>query len=378
MQFLEAVSRSPSVSWYRLLGEHQGEVNRWVASTPESIRICNCPELCGVEFSNALRTAMTSVIATAPFAPLLRECRPDRITVMNFLRGSLNFDVRSALYDALGVNLHATCFMSSQRFRKDGRWHVKEDMYRKIRIPEDAVLLFADVVATGVTVDNGLEVIQQHVVDGKASLTAAVFFTIGCHKIEKILEKYHAEFKKLFPGYRETHVVYLEAKLRLVDSQTKLVIAIPGTDLVKQDALLSPEFEASQYATLSAPLERCAIYDAGSRAFDVVEYLSDVVEYWESVRRLARRGYTLFEALLERWPERHHASRAAFMEVKTREWAGVSKDFYGRVWDAYKERWTPKFKLWAQSRESLECVCEDRLKVLHKLMEQMGRQHEHD
>jgi len=372
MQYLEAISRSDAVSWYKLCGDYQGEVQRWIATTPQTIDICNRPELCGVEFSNALHGAMVSVLAQAPFSGFLKSVPENRVAVMNFLRGSLNFDVRGALADALGFNLHSTCFMSSQRFRKDGRWHVKEDMYRKIRIPQGAVLLFADVVATGVTVDNGLEVIKAQVVESKTSLRAAVFFTIGCHKIEKILERYHAEFKSLFPEYEATHVVYLEGKFRLVDSQTRLLVKIQGTDLIKLDALVTPEFDLSQYGTLFPPLERCVIYDAGSRAFDVSEYLVDVVEYWESVRRLARRGYTLFEALVERWPERCHGSKNEFIAAKTEEWRGVDKEFLGRIWGAYRERWTPSFKQWAQSREALECVCDDRLQQLQHLTSKFG------
>ena len=118
------------------------------------------------------------------------------------------------------------------------------------------------------------------------------------------------------------------------------------------------------------------IYDAGSRAFDVSEYLVDVVEYWESVRSLARRGYTLYEALVERWPERSHESKTAFMEARSQEWRGVGKETLNRIWGAYRERWTPRFKQWAQSRESLECVCDDRLNELGKLCTRMGKQDE--
>jgi len=373
MQYLETVSRTKSASWYRLSGDYQGKVQRWVVSTPQTVEICNRPELCGVEFSTALSRGMTAALAAAPFADFLRAQPSNQLCIMNFLRGSLNFDLRNAVASALGSGYHATCFMSSQRFRKEGRWYVKEDMYRKLRIPDGAVILVGDVVATGVTVDNGLEVIKETLAEHKTSVKALVFFTIGCHKLEKILEKYHREFSELFPGYEETHVVYLEGKFRLVTPETRVVIGIPGTDLIRVDSLLAPEFESSQFDSVSAPLERCTIYDAGSRAFDVGEYLDDVTRYWEQVRRLARRGYTLYEALKERWPEREYTSRERFDEVKNQQWRGIPAEFLDSLWKKHRQRWKGEFKKRAQTREALEAVCEDRLGTLTELAQNIGR-----
>jgi len=286
---------------------------------------------------------------------------------MNFLRGSLNFDLRSVLSEALGSNYHATCFMSSQRSRKEGRWVVKEDMYRKVKIPDGGIMLLGDVVATGVTVANGFEVIEQHLQANKHAIEGIVFFTIGCHKLEKVLENVHQRFSQLFPNYRETHVVYLEGKFRLVDSATRLMIAIQGTDLIKLNALVSPEFELSQYTTLSAPLERCTVYDAGSRAFDVGEYLTDVLHYWRQVRLLAKRGYTLREALRERWQESEYSDKEQFLTTKRERWQGVSAEFLASLWKAYSTRWTQKFARWAATSDALLCVAEDRLDTLQAL-----------
>jgi hypothetical protein len=241
-------------------------------------------------------------------------------------------------------------------------------MYRKIRIPDGAVLLIADVVATGVTAENGLEVLEQHLVEHGARLRGMVFFTLGCHKLEKILEARHESFKSRFPGYEQTHAVYLEGKFRLVDSTTNLLIGIPGTDLIKRDALLSPELELSQYDSISAPLERCIIYDAGSRAFDVREYLDDVIEYWEQVRLLARRGHTLVDVLRERWPETEYSDREAFRAAKQRLWRGLRNDVLDALWERYQARWNDEFIRESAAPAALEAVAVDRLARLAGLV----------
>jgi hypothetical protein len=285
-----------------LEGDAEGPLARYVLSTPEGREVCNRPEILGVDYTNRLQSAMASGLSEAPFRDWISRHAEERTCVVHFLRGGLNFGLRDALHRAYGFNRHCSAFMSSQRFRADGRWGVKENMYRKLEIPRDAILVMGDVVATGVTMGSGLDVIFDHVREIGSSIKGLVFFTIGCHKAEKLLASLHERMRDAFEGYEQTILVYVEAKFRLVDSKTPLRIGIPGTDLVRLDALLAPEFAVSQYEAPQVPLERCAIYDAGSRAFDVPTYIEDVLEYWQQLRSLATDGLSLEEALLERWP----------------------------------------------------------------------------
>ena len=66
---------------------------------------------------------------------------------------------------------------------------------------------------------------------------------------------------------------------------------------------MAPEFIESQYEDPSYPLERCTIYDAGSRAFWVREYANDVLNYWKQVLDLAASGISFLEYLEQRFPE---------------------------------------------------------------------------
>lgn len=327
MQYLERVRRTSAASWYAIRGDHAGAVERYVVSTAGSRAVANRPELLGVAFNLALQDCMATSLTSAPFRPLLEQTPEEKVCVVSFLRGGLNFELRRALHTAYGFNRHSSAFMSSQRYRQDGRWHVKEDMYRKLDVPRDAVLIMGDVVATGVTMDNGLQVVIDHIQEIGASVRALVFFTIGCHKAEKILARIDERLRAAFPGYERTVLVYLEAKYKLVDSKAELRIGIPGTDLVRRGGLLAPELESSQYDRASYLLERCAIYDAGSRAFDIPQYAEDVVDYWRQVLALADRGWTLGEALLERWPEGGLLEREPFLEARREQWRGIGTAF---------------------------------------------------
>ena len=363
MQVLERLSLAPEASWYALRGEHQRRVERYVVSTPQSREVCNRPELLGVDFNLSLHDGMAAAFRTAPFRRLIADHRESGVCVVNFLRGGLNFEIRRALHSAYGFNRHCSAFMSSQRFRDDeGRWGVREDMYRKLDIRPDAVLVMGDVVATGVTVSNGLEVILDHLVELGSSARALVFFTIGCHKAEKVLEDLDARLREAFPAYERTILVYLEAKFRLVDSKTPLRIGIPGTDLIRRGAFMTPELESSQYDVPGSILERCVIYDAGSRAFDIPNYCEDLVEYWEAVAGLARDGWTLAEALDERWPLRLRGPEEAFLALRRKGWRGVSD---AEILGLYRQL----LDFWAQpsGSDALLDLCTARLAALRQV-----------
>jgi hypothetical protein len=65
---------------------------------------------------------------------------------------------------------------------------------------------------------------------------------------------------------------------------------------------MAPEFIESQYEDPAYPIERCIIYDAGSRAFWTREYIEDVVGYWKQNLDLAERGMSFEELVRERMP----------------------------------------------------------------------------
>ncbi len=369
MQYLAKRTTPAEAAYYEIGGEHAGPVRRYVVSTAETRDICNRPELLGCEYTDALGRAVEKALRHAPFRPLIEQHPEQRVCVLHYLRGGLNFGIRDALHRALGLNRHVSAFMSSQRWRaEDGRWRIEEDMYRKLQIPEGALVLAGDVVATGITVEHGFAVLLEHLKRIGSSIRHLVFFTIGCHKLEKHLAAYDARFREAFADYQSTHVVYFEGKFKLVDSRTELRIGIPGTDLIRRGALLAPELEASQWERLSYPLERCAIYDAGSRAFDIPGYLKDLRGYWRDVGQLAEQGLSLGEALAERWPRDEYRSRARFLEQARKRWRGLDEAALDQLYAAYQARWPDRAR-GDDGARALAKLCAQRLEDLDALLD---------
>jgi len=317
MQTLDpiVVSNPEVLSLSAVRGDYDGPIRRYCFSTAETRDIVNKPEVMGMEYTEKLEAAMMHLLQG--FKPLhFTDMVEDQVDVFNFLRGGLNFGLRNALHRAYGWNYHRSSFMSTQRARDtEGRWYITEDSYRKITIAKGGIIFCGDVIATGVTLENGLEALTNEVKKRGASIRYFHFFTIGCHKAEKILEEYYEIWKKEFPDFEGVDVFYMEGKFHLADSKTPVTIKLPGTDLLRRDSVVMPECLASQDDDIAYALERCTIYDAGSRAYDIEEYSSDVSEYWEEVLALAKNGMTTEAYLAERFPEASDTLKAKAKET---------------------------------------------------------------
>lgn len=299
---LEQIHSSEACSLYHM--KNKGPVDCLVASTPGSRAIANDPRVMGVDYTRRLTTTCSHVLRDLSANGRI-SLEETGTVVFNILRGGLNFGLREALADAFGWNRHASSFISAQRARDEDapeQWHIEESGYTKVYLPEKAHIVMGDVVATGTSLDHGINLLVREARGQGIGLRSLLFFTIGGPRALEILTAADALCRETFPGYEKTTLVFLEGCFTVPDAGTRLRIKIPGTDLVRLDAVMAPEFIASQYEDPAYPLQRCAIYDAGSRAFWSREYLDDLADYWNGVRSMAVAGVTFGELLAERFP----------------------------------------------------------------------------
>lgn len=319
MQELVVLKTSQQCSFYELPQEEPKGIYRYVVSTPESRAICNDSSIVGVRYTRDLTTASAAVLrAFRKISPLHLE--ESHSVVFHILRGGLNFGLREALHDAYDWNTHGSAFISAQRVRRADNpeeWYITEDKYSKVALPTSATIIFADVVATGTSLGHALQQLVSVVEQQQAEVRQILFFTIGSPRAEQLLNEMHQTCKARFPAYQGAAVIYFEGRFAVALPESKVQIKITGTDLLRSPADLTPEFLNSQYDDFAYPLERCVIYDAGSRAFAVEEYLADVREYWEQMLKLAEGGTSFQQILEERFPGLDQApfKRANLLEV---------------------------------------------------------------
>jgi len=263
----------------------------FVVSTPETRAICNDPFVLGVNYTERMRSAGARVLSQ------LREARvfagSERSThVLNILRGGLNFQLREALADAFGWNFHGVWFISAQRRLVESglnEWEIVEDSYNKMYASPVVDVVFGDVVATGTSLEHGLEKIRQ-MLSHAMRCRSLTFFTIGGAVAGESMRRWKRVVADSLGQDVACTVVYFEGIFGVAGEDTPVEVKLPGTDLLRRDGIMSPEFIQSQYEDPAFPIERCAIYDAGSRAFCVPEYLEDLHDYWARVEAQAAAG----------------------------------------------------------------------------------------
>jgi len=301
---LTEVRRENGSAVYLIEDSTETTVKRYILSTPETRAICNDPLVMGYEYTEKLETACATFFRlTAETTSIALQ--ENRSMVFNILRGGLNFGLRGALAKAFGWNTHSSSFVTAQRARvteNSELWHITEDEYKKITFPQKAQIIIGDVVATGTSLRHGLDIMVKEAVKQGIELGSILFFTIGGQMSEERLIEADKACRKHFPNYEGTHVCYIEGRFFVPTIDSRVSIKITGTDLMRCNSLMAPEFIESNFDAPSYPLERCTIYDAGSRAFQIREYLEDVIDYWQKVLELSKT-MTFAEMMVERFPD---------------------------------------------------------------------------
>ena len=302
---LTPVYTSAQIVVYKIEDKTIPLLNRYIVSSNETREICNDPQICGIEYTKKLRDTCTKILEALPaFSPV--TLYENQGVVLNILRAGLNFGIREALADAYGWNIHPTSFINTPRAHSGAssdQWQIQEDTYYKLKLPEHAQIIFGDIVATGTSLQHALRLLVKEAITTGVQIQNMVFFTFGGVRSEEILQEVAETCKKNFDQFSGIELFYLEGRFEVPDKQTPISIKEIGTDLIRNGALMADEFINSQYELPYYPLERCVIYNAGARAFNVEKYIEDVIYYWEEVKQLAAQGYSFEDLLKERFPE---------------------------------------------------------------------------
>ncbi len=366
-QYLEKISTNKTdVQLYKLHEPKEIFLSRYIVSTPETRAICNQPEIFGMEFTKKLHVAVKKTFAVLPEAEQFKQWPDYETNVISILRGGLNFRIREALATAYGYNKHSTTYLISQR-QKDpatNTWYVEVQTYKKITIPKVVSFFLGDVIGTGNSLREALKELNG-IMDSinVRSVRKFVVLTFGCVNAEKVLVEYDALLRQKFQDYQGIVLVYFEGKFTLATNKTGIRLTDPNSDFLRTECLLAPEFALSQYDQLYYPLERCTIYDAGNRAFDILRYKSEVQEYWAKMLQEANKGYTLWDALQERFPDQY-SSLKEFLDEKKQCWREISDNILYQMWLAHEQRWNSSFIEYAKTPDALRKICILRLEMI--------------
>ncbi len=381
--YLKRQFKDEAVSLYSIENKTENSaLKRYVSSTSDTRNMLNFPEIVNSDFTNLMKNGLTNTLKGLNNISHLSSISSKQVNVYHILRGGLNFEVRNALHKAFGYKWHSSSYISSQRHEENGEFAIADDSYRKFQIPDNATVYSADIVASGASLDNSLHFLDSYMTTEKLKIKNFVFITIGCSKAEDVLEKWDAIFKKNHPEYEKTILIYLEGRFALGNKKLPLFNVLPNTDLLKNykfGALLTPEYEFSQFEKMIIPLEACSIYDGGKKSFEPVQHIMDILDFWEKQERSAiEQNLSLWNEYNSRFPLDMYLPLET-MKVednynnlkkgKEEFWQGISDLEYKQLFDKFRWLWSDSRISRAKVNGSLAGTCHKKINYLKSLME---------
>ena len=342
----------------------------------------NFPEIVNSDFTNLMKNGITNALKGLNNIEHLSSINSKQVNVYHILRGGLNFEVRNALHKAFGYKWHSSSYITSQRHEKDGEFAIEDDSYRKFQIPNNTTVYSADIVASGASLDNSLLFLDNYLTAENLKIKNFVFVTIGCSKAEDILEKWDKKFKKTHPEFERTILIYLEGRFALGSKDLPLYNVLPNTDLLKNykfGALITPEYEFSQFEKMIIPLEACSIYDGGKKSFEPVQHIIDILEFWEKQAASAEdKNLSLWTEYNSRFPldmylnEESNISADSYLTLKKGKeefWKGLEDHEYKQLFDKFRWLWSDSRIRRAKEAGSLISTCHKKINYLKSLLE---------
>jgi len=373
--------KDESSSVYKLTDGDAGNIIQYVVSTRDTRDLMNYPEIVSVSFREKMRNGVTAALKGINHLEKLSGIDSKSVNVFHILRGALNFELVSALNKAFGFKWHSSSYISSQRVLKEGSFEISDDLYRKFVVPDNATLYSSDIVASGVSFDNSLKYLDAYMESKNYSIKNLVFITIGCREGARVLRKWDSVFRGKYPGYEKTIICYLEGCFALASSDTPIRNTMPETDLLRSrdlGALITPEFEYSQFEKAMIALEACVIYDGGKKGFEPLNHIREILSFWEKQRDYAlNEDQTLWAEYNRRLPLEDYFADfkslrpgdARLLEKRRSEtWEGVSSAEYDKLYAGFRWLWDDSAIAIAQEEESLARVCSKKINYLRTLL----------
>lgn len=345
----EAYLHSISAGFYRL--EDNSFLNNYYIVTDDGTRrLMASPEVVGFDSYSAM------IPPTAKALEILKSQDSkgfDSVNILTILRGGLNYPIEESCHRS-GITLTNISFMSCERIIRDGLITGLDVKYEQIHTEPDCTLLIGDIIASGATLKLCLwHFIDRFKADGH-SIRKIVFFTVGGTKAISLMEEMTAEIRTFWPGFEGFYCVFYEGIFSVYTDKGVTGVNIPDIDFGWKDGIISPEFRqyVADYTYAPALLEKCIIYDGGSRRYKIGEHVKEVTDYWKDLLAVAEKAD--YKAFI--------AEKAGYSNVSYQEWLVLN---HYMASDALKGIYEHEQDyLSGLARQSLKDICERRLEQI--------------
>lgn len=271
---------------YKIPLNFSTDIEVFLASTKETTDLLIYPEICGISFHDKLVMGLHRILKAlnSSHASLIRKPLSSfPIDVLYILRGGLNFNLHRII-EQITNSLVEVSFVSSQRIGTQDAFEIGEDSYSKWSIQDQSILCIGDICATGTTLQHALhKALLQYKRQNKKPYWLLIV-TIGTNCLTEMLLNYvNTLSASLNLELKGVTVIYLENVFHLFSGEQRLAAHLPLTDFFRKEYPRTLEVEQKSLINYHCFLERCAIYDGGSRTFEPHTYLENLLKYWNTL-----------------------------------------------------------------------------------------------
>ncbi len=255
--------------------------NIYIISNKATRKLLTEPEIIGYTIPRLLQES------TVDFLSWLKDNNKlSPVNVFNILRGGLNFPIEEACYYS-GINVNGVSFISSERVFLDKKVSRIETVYRKINAFDNSSIIIGDIIASGVTLRNAINYIEEVYAKSYVSLRSITILTIGTKNTFDVIEELERKLKKRWPNFESITVAFFEGIFGIYVDKGITGLNLPRVDFNIKNALVSPAFRKKIIDRKTAIFEKCVIYDGGARRFEPLEHTCDLLNYWGRLNTIA-------------------------------------------------------------------------------------------
>lgn len=253
----------------------------YVVTSASTRRLLNTPEVVGFENYDCMCNPTKVVLDYFNKKGLITKAN-----ILTILRGGLNYPLEESCF-RVGIPVNDMSFLSCERVFEGEVITGLDIKYKKLSIINKGSLVIGDIIATGDTLVKCLKYIMKEYRAKGASLRNIIFFTVGGNMGITVLENLTEEFREYWPEFEGFYVVYHEGIFSTYKDKGVTGINLPFVDFYWKDGVLAPEYRERTLNDDDALFEKCTIYDGGARRYEIPEHYKEVVEYWESLDKIA-------------------------------------------------------------------------------------------
>lgn len=249
--------------------------NSYILCSEDAYHIQFRPHLAGKELQDRMDCVAESFMM-ALGKTVLRGKRPGNITELVFLAGGLYYQLNTGFKRVFGRAL-PQCFLGIKRQRlegTDGGFTAVATYENFESLPDNAVVIIGDTIATGATLQKGIYHLFESLEMRKQKITDLVVFSLACSVDgAKKLKEIEQKMRRDFPGSR-VHFFACSQLFHLMPD---------GTDLrfLYDDAVMPEEARRAvleNYGEELGKKMKCAVLDWGTRCKNPIKHYHEFIE----------------------------------------------------------------------------------------------------